>query len=66
LALDAVLAHDETEDRLLRHLSQEPLHVDALTRLVELPISVVSSTLAMLELRGLVRQVSAMQYVRAR
>lgn len=66
LALDAVLAHDETEDRLLRHLSQEPMHVDALTRAVELPISVVSSTLAMLELRGVVRQVSAMQYVRAR
>jgi DNA processing protein len=66
LALEAVLAHDETEDRLLRQLSQEPMHVDALTRATDLPISVVSSTLAMLELRGVVRQVSMMQYVRAR
>ena len=66
LALEPVLARDGTEDRLLRHLSLEPVHVDALTRLSELPISVVSATMAMLELRGLVRQVSAMQYVRAR
>jgi DNA processing protein len=57
LALEAVLAHDETEDRLLRQLSQEPVHVDALTRATDLPISVVSATLAMLELRGVVRQV---------
>lgn len=66
LALEPVLARDGTEDRLLRHLGLEPVHVDALTRLSELPIAVVSATMAMLELRGLVRQVSAMQYVRAR
>jgi DNA processing protein len=66
LALDTVLAHDETEDLLLRQLGQEPMHVDALTRATDLPISIVSSTLAMLELRGVVRQVSMMQYVRAR
>lgn len=66
LALDSLLAHDQTEASLLNHLGQEPLHVDALTRLVDLPISVVTSTLTMLELRGLVRQVSAMQFVRAR
>ena len=66
LALEPVLARDGTEDRLLRHLGLEPVHVDALTRLSELPISIVSATMAMLELRGLVRQVSAMQYVRAR
>jgi hypothetical protein len=40
--------------------------VDALTRLTSLPVSVVTSTLTMLELRGLVRQVSTMQFVRAR
>jgi hypothetical protein len=31
-----------------------------------LSLTIVSSTLAMLELRGVVRQVSMMQYVRAR
>ncbi|MGH2387912.1 MAG: DNA-processing protein DprA [Chloroflexota bacterium] len=66
LAMDSLLAHDQTEARLLDHLGQEPMHVDALTRLTALPISVVTSTLTMLELRGLVRQVSTMQFVRAR
>lgn len=66
LSMEALLSHDATEDHLLRQLGNEPIHVDALTRLTDLPINVVSSTLAMLELRGLVRQVSAMQYVRAR
>jgi len=66
LAMDGLLAHDRTEGTLLAHLGQEPLHVDALTRLTALPVSVVTSTLTMLELRGLVRQVSAMQFVRAR
>jgi DNA processing protein len=66
LAMDSLLAHDQTERRLLDRLGQEPVHVDALTRLTDLPVSVVTSTLTMLELRGLVRQVSAMQFVRAR
>jgi DNA processing protein len=66
LAMDSLLAHDQTEGRLLDHLGQEPVHVDALTRLTSLPVSVVTSTLTMLELRGLVRQVSTMQFVRAR
>jgi DNA processing protein len=66
LAMEMVLAHDGTEDRLLKQIGHEPIHVDALTRLTELPVSVVSSTLAMLELRGIVRQITPMQYVRAR
>lgn len=66
MAMDAMLAHDATEDRLLRLLTQEPMHVDQITRASDLPVSVVSATLTMLELRGLVRQVSTMQYVRAR
>jgi DNA processing protein len=66
LVMEAVLAHDGTEDRLLQALGQEPLHVDTLVRLTDLPINVVSSTLTMLELRGLVRQVTPMCFVRAR
>ena len=66
LALEAVMVHDATEDRLLKHLGQEPMHVDALTRATDLPINIVSSTLAMLELRGVVRQITNMQFVRTR
>jgi len=66
LALDSLLTHDATEERILQQLSQDPMHVDTLIRLTDLPVNVVSSTLAMLELRGVVRQVTAMQFVRAR
>ena len=43
-----------------------PQHVDDLRRQCDLPIPLVSSTLAMLELKGLIRQAGAMQYVRTR
>ncbi len=53
------------ERAVLECLSQDPLHIDELTRQCGLPVSVVSSTLAMLELKGMVRQVAVMTYVRA-
>jgi DNA processing protein len=48
------------------HLRPQQLVMDAVVRLTDLPINVVSSTLTMLELRGLVRQVTPMCFVRAR
>ncbi len=57
---------DETESVLLKHLSAEPAHIDDVRRETGLPIAVVTSALAMLELKGLVRQVGRMNYVRAR
>ncbi len=61
-----VLPEDETEAALLQHLSPEPTHVDELQRQSSLPISQVTSTLAMMELKGMVRQVGGMNYVVAR
>ncbi|MGQ9584174.1 MAG: DNA-processing protein DprA [Anaerolineae bacterium] len=62
----AVLPSDPTEVRLIELLSEEPCHVDELGRESGLPISVVSSTLALMELKGMVRQVGGMNYVLAR
>jgi DNA processing protein len=62
----AVIPDNETEAVLLTHLSAEPLHVDALGRAVQLPIAEVTSTLALMELKGMVRQVGGMSYVLAR
>ncbi|MCS7179491.1 MAG: DNA-processing protein DprA [Anaerolineae bacterium] len=53
----------ETEALLLAHLSAEPLHVDDLTRAVGLPVAQVTSTLTLMELKGMVRQVGGMKYV---
>jgi DNA processing protein len=57
---------DETESIVLRNLSGEPTHVDELRRACGLPIATVTSALAMMELKGLVRLVGQMNYVRAR
>jgi len=62
----AVLPENEAEASLLGHLSAEPVHVDELQRAVGLPVAQVSSTLALMELKGMVRQVGGMQYVLAR
>lgn len=55
----------EPESTVLQHLGAEPRHVDEVCRLSCLPVAVVSSTLAVLELKGLVRQVGAMTYIRS-
>jgi DNA processing protein len=62
----AVLPENETEAVLLQHISADPVHVDDLGRAVHLPIAQVTSTLALMELKGMVRQVGGMQYVLAR
>jgi DNA processing protein len=61
-----VFPADETEQRLLACLSAEPLHVDDIGAQAGLPIAQVSSALALMELKGLVRQVGGMNYVAAR
>jgi DNA processing protein len=61
-----LLPADETEASLLRLLSAEPIHIDDVRRESKLAIEVVSSALALLELKGMVRQVGNMSYVRAR
>ncbi len=57
---------DETEKQLLSLLSCEPVHIDEIGRQLALPIAQVSSTLALMELKGLVRQVGGMHYIVAR
>lgn len=56
----------ETDAALLKQLGHEPKHIDEVCRASGLPISSVSSTLAMMELKGLVKQVGAMNYALAR
>ena len=57
---------DLFEEKILRVLSDEPLHVDEITHLSEMPISEVSSYLAMMELKGLTKQVGGMKYIAIR
>ena len=59
-------AIDDAETALLGHLDAEPLHIDDIRRSVSLPINMVSGLLTMLELKGKVRQVGCMHYIRLR
>ena len=57
---------DDTEAAVLDHISYDPIHIDEVGRLMQLPSSTISSTLALMEIKGLIRQVGAMNYVRMR
>lgn len=57
------LPGDPVEAQLYDLLGSEPVHVDELRARANLPIEQVSASLAMLELKGMVRQVGGMQYV---
>jgi DNA processing protein len=61
-----LLPTDATEALLFEHVGEEATHVDEIGRAAGLPIATVSSTLAVMELKGLVRAVGGMNYVRAR
>jgi DNA processing protein len=58
-----VLPGDATEAQLYEMLGREPLHVDEIRAQSNLPIEKVSATLAVMELKGMVRQVGSMRYV---
>ncbi len=62
----AVIPEDPTEAKLFALLSNDPTHIDYLVRESGLPVAQVSSTLALMELKGSVRQIAGMQYVVAR
>jgi len=66
MELKEVIPPSDTESLLLKQLSAEPIHIDEVCRNSGLPVPTVSSTLAMMELKGLVKQVGNMNYVLAR
>jgi len=60
-----VVPDNPTEARLLSHVSAEPIHLDELVRRSGLPTDQVTSTLCMMELKGMVRRVENMSYMLA-
>jgi DNA processing protein len=65
-AARTVLPVDALEAQLYRQLGSEPIHVDEIRALSGLPIEIVSATLTVMELKGMVRQVGPMSFVVAR
>lgn len=61
-----VLPANATEAELFRLLGHEPLHVDEIRAQTDLPIEEVTATLALMELKGMVRQMGGMRYTAIR
>jgi DNA processing protein len=58
-----VAPDNEIERQLLLHLSHEPVLTDDLVHALSLPTEVVTSTLALMELKGMVRQATGTSYM---
>jgi DNA processing protein len=57
------LPGDPKEAVLYQTIGDEPLHVDEISSLVDMPIEEVTSTLALMELKGMVRKTFGMKYM---
>ena len=61
-----IIPENETEKMLLEHLNAEPLHVDKLVQCTKLNISLVNSTLSVLEMKGIIKNLGGQTYIKLR
>ncbi|MFA6410251.1 MAG: DNA-processing protein DprA [Candidatus Buchananbacteria bacterium] len=61
-----IIPENETEKMLLEHLSAEPLCVDKLVQCTKLNISLINSTLSILEMKGAVKNLGGQTYIKIR
>jgi len=54
----------QEEEKILAFLSHEPVHVDKIMKAVRLETSSMNSTLGLLEIKGLIRNIGGMNYIR--
>ncbi|MFO8143938.1 MAG: DNA-processing protein DprA [Dehalococcoidales bacterium] len=66
MEIKEVVPASETETALLKYIGAEPVHIDEVCRSSGLPVSQVSSSLAMMEIKGMVKQMGPMSFVLAR
>lgn len=51
------------EEKIIKVLSPDPLHIDTITKMTKLESSVASSTLAIMEMKGIVRNIGGQNYI---
>ena len=66
IEMTALFPQDENESSVLQYVTYDPVHIDEVIRGTGLASPVVSGALAMMELKGLVKQLGGMNYVRLR
>jgi len=60
---EKVKPETKEEEIILSFLSLQPVHIDEIIKLSKLPVSVVNSTLTVLELRGAVRNLGRNNFI---
>lgn len=57
---------NKQEEKIYTSLSQDPVHIDHISRCVQMPTSIVSGILLNLELNGIVQQLAGKMFVRCK
>ncbi len=65
-SVEDYLPEDEVEKLVFEKLSTDPIHVDDIQAACGLPVSKITASLSMLELKGQARQVGGMHFIRVR
>jgi DNA processing protein len=63
IEIKKILPESIEEKTILAHLSHEPKHADELVRLTKLSTSVINSTLTIMEMKGIAKNIGGMMYV---
>jgi len=61
-----IIASSKEEEIILKLLSKEAIHINNIIRLSNLNISLVSSTLTLMEIKGMIKNIGGMEYILAR
>jgi len=59
-----ILPENLNEEIIISHISHEATHIDEITRQTKLPAPTVSSTLIMMEMKGMIKNIGSMKYIK--
>jgi len=66
IAVQKIIPENETEKIILKIIKEEALHVDKITKCARLNISIINSALAIMEMKGMVKNLGDQKYIKAR
>jgi DNA processing protein len=61
---DAPISSTDEEKFVLQYLSREPIHIDKISQLCRIKINALSSKLMLMEMKGLIRDMGAQNYIK--
>jgi len=63
VATKKIVPDSKEEAEILKHLSNEPIHINQLSHLTNLDIKIINSTITLMEMKGRVRNLGGLMYV---